>query len=126
MNFGTSKGNLKIIFTITFLTFFLFSCQGQDIYKTPKGKKYHLSNCRHVENVSQKIGVEDVATYNLEPCKFCKPPAIRSINRSFSGINKAVGESASVQCKGTTKKGTRCKHPTKLSNGYCFQHNGFK
>lgn len=123
MNLGNLKGNCREIITILCLSSIAFYSQGQDIYKTPKGKKYHLSSCKHVENVSQKIGVEDIATYNLEPCSFCKPPVISSINRNFSGANKAVGVSTSVQCKGITKKGIRCKRLTTLSNGYCFQHN---
>ncbi len=28
----------------------------------------------------------------------------------------------SVQCKGVTKKGSRCKRKTNNSNGYCWQH----
>lgn len=55
----------------------------------------------------------------LEPCKICKP----NVNQlRLSSENNAVGESRSVQCKGLTKKGTRCKHQTHIANGYCFQH----
>ena len=32
------------------------------------------------------------------------------------------GQSTTVQCKGTTKAGTRCKHMTSIANGYCYQH----
>lgn len=32
--------------------------------------------------------------------------------------------STSVQCSGTTKKGTRCKHMTYSPNGLCWQHGG--
>lgn len=32
-------------------------------------------------------------------------------------------KNGTVQCKGTTKKGTQCKHMTSIANGYCFQHN---
>lgn len=79
--------SIKLII-FSFLIFLSFSIKGQDVYKTPSGKKYHLSSCRMVENVSKKL----------------------------------VGESASVQCKGNTQKGTRCKHKTRLANGYCYQH----
>jgi hypothetical protein len=27
-----------------------------------------------------------------------------------------------VQCKGITQSGTRCRHVTRIANGYCFQH----
>ena len=39
--------------------------------------------------------------------------------------NRAQGTNptGTVQCKGMTKKGTRCQHMTRIANGYCFQHN---
>jgi len=94
------------------------SAKGQSIYKTPSGKKYHLGTCRMVENVSEKITPERAMALGLEPCKICKPV----INQLPFAENKAVGESKTVQCKGTTESGTRCKHHTKIANGYCFQH----
>lgn len=33
------------------------------------------------------------------------------------------GKVATTQCKGTTKKGERCKHKTSNLSGYCFQHD---
>jgi hypothetical protein len=36
--------------------------------------------------------------------------------------NKEKGQNISVQCNGITKRGTRCKHYTYISNGYCSQH----
>jgi hypothetical protein len=94
----------------------------QKIYKTPSGAKYHLGSCRMVQNVSEEISFERAAELGLQPCKICKP-------KDFTGLgltpqkNKAQGQSQTVQCKGTTKKGTRCKHMTSIANGYCFQHN---
>lgn len=72
-----------------------------------------------VENVSQKITPQQAIDLGLEPCKICKPHIDQL---RLSSENKAVGESRSVQCKGLTKKGTRCKHNTNIGNGYCFQH----
>lgn len=96
---------------------------GQIVYKTPSGTKYHLGSCRMVENVSKKLAnAEDIAKYHLTPCKICKPPNLTALSTDLSFTNKAVGESESVQCKGKTKKGTRCKHKTKIANGYCYQH----
>lgn len=96
---------------------------GQSVYKTPSGEKYHLGSCRMVENVSRKLAnANDVAKYHLTPCKICKPPNLSSLSSSLSSANKAVGESNSVQCKGKTKKGTRCKHKTRIANGFCYQH----
>lgn len=105
------------IFSITLFT----SLGAQNLYKTPSGKKYHLASCRMVENVSKKLlGGNDISRYNLTPCKICKPIRINDNNNSLE--NKAVGTSSSVRCKGSTKKGTRCKHKTRLANGYCYQH----
>ena len=105
------------------LLFLSISVVAQNIYKTPSGEKYHLSSCRMVENVSKKLlDAYDISKYNLTPCKICKPPFIDNINGNYNASNKAVGTSMSVRCKGYTQKGTRCKHKTKLANGYCYQH----
>lgn len=121
------RTNLKKITnnSIKFLLIFLlvFEVHGQEVYKTPSGKKYHLSSCRMVENVSRKLVNNDVISdYNLQPCKICNPPIFSNLVNGLSSNNKATGESISVQCKGKTQKGTRCKHVTKLANGYCYQH----
>jgi hypothetical protein len=109
-----------------FITFFMLICiysKAQNVYKTPSGKKYHLSTCRMVENVSKKmLGSNDISEYKLTPCKICKPPTKNNLVSSHSSINKAVGTSVSARCKGYTKKGTRCKHMTRLANGFCYQH----
>lgn len=104
---------------ILILLLFALSANGQSIYKTPSGKKYHLGTCRMVENVSEKITPEKAKELGLEPCKICKP-VISALR--FSTENKAVGKSKTVQCGGTTKSGARCKHKTSIANGYCFQH----
>lgn len=116
-----------LLFTKSIILILLFASStfvhGQNVYKTPSGKKYHLNNCRMVENVSKKlVGESDVTKYRLEPCKICKPPIKKSIVKDQSNQNKAVGESTSVQCKGYTQQRTRCKHKTSLANGYCYQH----
>jgi hypothetical protein len=107
---------------LRFLPFLLLCIQlhAQDIYKTPSGTKYHLASCRMVKNVSEKITVQEAQEQGLQPCKICNP---HNIYADRPGpVNKAKGEGASVQCKGITKSGTRCKHMTKIANGYCFQH----
>jgi hypothetical protein len=38
-----------------------FAGHAQIVYKTPSGSKYHLSNCRMVKNVSQKLSLADAA-----------------------------------------------------------------
>ena len=110
-------------FSIIFLTLMCFQVQAQDVFKTPSGKKYHLASCRIVENVSKKmLGKSDISKHNLTPCKICKPPAVKDLIETFNFSSKAVGTDDSVRCKGVTKKGTRCKHFTKIANGYCYQH----
>lgn len=96
--------------------------QSQTVYKTPSGKKYHTENCRTVKNTSTAISVTEALQIGLEPCKICRPSA-GSVQRFASDGNTVSGEkNTTTQCLGTTKKGTRCKHRTKIANGYCFQH----
>lgn len=76
-----------------------------------------------VETVSQKLnGEADIAKYRLAPCRICKPPVIGILEKNRNSVNKAVGEAESVRCVGITQSGSRCKHSTKLANGYCYQH----
>jgi hypothetical protein len=102
------------------LLLFANSLNAQTVYKTPSGAKYHLANCRTVKNVSEAITIEQALKLGLEPCKVCKPP----FNTSYQSLpaKQANGEGATVQCRGITKSGTRCKHMTSIANGYCFQH----
>lgn len=102
--------------------FFSLSINAQNVYKTPSGAKYHLGSCHMVENVSEKITLERAAELGLEPCKICKPQNYRMLGLK-SSENRPQGQDQTVQCKGMTKKGTRCKHMTRIANGYCFQHN---
>jgi hypothetical protein len=105
-----------------FLILLLFpvSMQAQTVYKTPSGAKYHLATCRMVKNVSEQITIEQAKELGLEPCKICNPPA--SSTSASSSSNRPQGQGATVQCRGYTKAGTRCKHMTRIGNGYCFQH----
>jgi hypothetical protein len=95
-----------------------FTGNGQTVYKTPSGEKYHTANCHTVKNVSEQLSVEEAVKLGLEPCKICKPAGSYSTPQT----KKPQGEGTTVQCKGTTKVGTRCKHMTRIANGYCFQH----
>jgi len=91
----------------------------QTVYKTPSGAKYHTATCHTVKNVSQAITLQQAVEMGLEPCKICKPPASYG---SGPTTKPPQGEGQTVQCKGKTKAGTRCKHMTRIANGYCFQH----
>jgi hypothetical protein len=101
------------------LLLFSVSLKAQTVYKTPSGLKYHLATCSMVKNVSEEITVSKARELGLEPCKICKP---QNIYTSGSKTNKAQGNNVTVQCKGITKAGTRCKHMTSIGNGYCYQH----
>ena len=107
--------------TITCLLLFSVALQAQTVFKTPTGEKYHLGNCRMVKNVSQKIKFEDAIKIGLTACKICSPPT--SIRSNIHQVKSAQGESKTVQCKGKTKAGARCKHKSSIANGFCFQHN---
>ena len=108
---------MRFSFFILFIV--TIQVQAQSFYKTPSGKKFHTATCRMVENVSTKVSAQEIKTIGLGRCKICKP-AFLGVSNSFQ--NKAVGKSNSVRCNGYTKKGTRCKHTTRLANGYCYQH----
>lgn len=96
-----------------------FSANAQTFYKTPSGKKYHVADCRMVKNVSAKITAADARELGLQPCKICNP---QNIYTTALPLKKTQGQSATVQCKGKTKAGTRCRHRTSIGNGYCYQH----
>ncbi len=91
--------------------------RGQSVYITSYGQKYHAGNCHTVKNVSHQVSIAEAAKKGFTPCKVCKPPS-----NSQSVLNKPRGTSTTKQCKGMTKKGTRCQHMTSIANGYCFQH----
>ena len=107
-------------FQIVCVLLFSVIVQSQVVYKTPSGEKYHLGNCRMVKNVSEKLTVNEAVAKGLTPCKICNPPIATGAN--LYQQKKPKGESTTVQCKGLTKAGTRCKHKTSIANGYCFQH----
>lgn len=107
------------ILNIILVLLFSVSARSQTVYKTPSGEKYHLATCRMVKNVSEEITVSKAKELGLQPCKICSP---QNIYASGKSTNKPQGQSTTVQCKGTTKAGTRCKHMTSIANGYCYQH----
>ena len=111
-----SKGYILLLLGILLS----FPVKAQTVYKTPSGAKYHLASCRMVKNVSEEMTVEKARELGLEPCKICNPQL--AYTQPVQQGNKAQGQNATVQCKGFTKSGTRCKHMTRIANGYCFQH----
>ncbi len=94
-----------------------FSAEAQYVYKTPSGEKYHTSSCRTVKNASSRITFTEARKLGLDPCKVCKPAIIQGVISN----KPAQGQSVTVQCKGQTKAGNRCRHKTSIG-GYCYQH----
>ena len=112
---------MKTIFLYLFILLSV-AVKAQEVYKTPSGKKYHVGSCRMVNNVSEKVTINQALKLGLVPCKICNPPVMANQQGFIS--NTVNGESLrTVQCKGMTKKGIRCRHMTSIANGYCFQHN---
>jgi len=73
-----------------------------------------------VKNVSSKTELKAALQKGLTACKICQPISTTAVG--LVGSKKTQGSDLTVQCKGTTRSGTRCKHKTKIANGYCFQH----
>jgi hypothetical protein len=96
------------------------SLKAQTVYKTPSGAKYHTANCHMVKNVSEAISLSKATELGLQPCKICRPASIAP-QPVVSSKPQGTGQET-TQCKGLTKAGTRCKHMTRIANGYCFQH----
>lgn len=107
-----------------------FCLSAQTVYKTPSGSKYHTATCRYVKNVSNAVNIDDAQKMGLSACSQCNPGQTKArgfVGSAQSGLGIKPGEAQgavprSVQCRGTTKKGTRCKHMTRNVNGYCYQH----
>ncbi|MCX6319569.1 MAG: hypothetical protein NTW29_19990 [Bacteroidetes bacterium] len=111
---------MRKLFHILIVILLALPAKAQTVYKTPSGEKYHLATCHMVKNTSEKISLEQAIALGLGPCKFCGPPI-----PSASAVpeKKPQGQlPATVQCRGYTKAGTRCKHFTRIGNGFCFQH----
>jgi hypothetical protein len=117
--FYKKNSTIGYILSVTLIfVIFSFSVNAQTFYKTPSGKKYHLATCHMVKNVSEAITLNEAKELGLESCKICKPESVYS----ETPTKKAKGQDATVQCRGLTKAGTRCKHMTSIANGYCYQH----
>jgi hypothetical protein len=111
--FYKNRNRIGYFLSVTLVFVILsFSVNTQTFYKTPSGKKYHLATCHMVKNVSEAITLNEAKELGLEPCKICKPENISS----ETPTKKAKGQDATVQCRGLTKAGTRCKHMTSIAN----------
>ena len=90
---------------LTAIVIFAFNtAKAQEIATTESGKKVMLFDDGTYKVISSKQNSTNVASNNP------------------SSENKSESKSESVQCSGTTKKGTQCKRIVKSSNGRCYQH----
>ena len=80
------------------------TAKGQEIATTESGKKVMLFDDGTYKVISSKQKATDITSSNSTP------------------EDKSENKSESVQCSGTTKKGTRCKRMVKSANGRCYQH----
>lgn len=71
---------------------------------------YACKNCKYCGHCRGGGGTCGVCSSSVPPVKTTVKPKDVNIN------------SVSSQCKGTTKKGARCKRMVK-GGGYCWQHN---
>jgi hypothetical protein len=109
------------MFKILILLLLTQQVNAQSVNITPSGHKYHLATCKMVENASEKISVTAAVAKGLKPCKICRPQVYKGYK--FVHNDKLKGQSTTTQCRGITKAGNRCRHMTRIANGYCFQHS---
>lgn len=113
--------------------FLVSAIHAQTVYVTKSGKKYHEASCRYVSSTAFNLKLNEAVSRGYTACSICKPQQVESptasVNSFYSNTSNSASVSSSyrnssVQCSGTTKKGTRCKHMTTNSSGYCYQHQG--
>ncbi len=113
---------------LLFIIALLLSIQlnGQEVYLTKTGKKYHKSTCRYLKYSKRKVTLEEVKQFGYRPCLVCKPGTKIIAKEKRVGIPKDDATvpmpSVAIQCTGKTKSGRRCKRKTKNANGKCYQH----
>jgi len=81
---------IKMCILIVILLCFSDVIVGQDVYVTPSGSKYHLSSCRHVNNVSKEISLNQAKSKGFSACKVCNPTSSKAYSSDLI-YNKPVG-----------------------------------
>ena len=93
----------KLILTVIVLFAFNIA-KAQEIATTESGKKVMLFDDGTYKVISSKQNTTNVTSSNPSPER------------------KSESKSESVQCSGTTKKGTQCKRMVTSKSGRCYQH----
>ncbi|WP_192348632.1 hypothetical protein [Algoriphagus sp. Y33] len=126
----------KVLLGFLFTAFFLLAAQlqAQTVYITKTGARFHKESCRYA-----KTGwASDLATAKkkgLTACLVCKPSStetreakpipLRSEPKKVEPSKETKPtQTASSQCRATTKAGARCSRKSAAGNSYCWQHEG--
>jgi hypothetical protein len=121
---------VSILAGVLLLAFGRVQAQGNTVYVTPKGEKYHTATCRYVDDNATSYTVTEAKEKGYAACLVCKPSTSTSTGAVQSGVEyKTVAPAAastprstSVQCSGITQSGARCKRMTTSASGRCYQH----
>jgi hypothetical protein len=104
---------MKKLFILTFVLTAGLSLKGfsQTVYASDKGEKYHTADCK-LSGDAKDMTLAAAKKANKGACGVCKP------DDHF--------RDKTVQCKGKTADGTRCKRMTADKGGKCYQHKASK
>ncbi len=91
---------MKNLILIALLVFTFNVAKGQEIATTESGKKVMLFDDGTYKVISSKQNTTNVVSNN----------------------KSSESQSETIQCSGTTKKGSRCKRMVRSENGRCYQH----
>ncbi len=99
---------------------------GDSVYITKTGTKYHRSGCRYLSKSSIPVVLSTLSS-KYDACSVCKPTARQATETrkpASSSKEKADPVISSGRCQATTKKGEQCKRNAKAGSRYCWQHGG--
>ena len=119
---------IKVFLGIILLILYTASCEGQIVYVTKTGKKYHQESCRFLKYSKKEITIKKAKEFGFLACRICKPTIKNTSSKNTTSSlssNKKKQDTRKVtatQCTGKTKSGRRCKRKTKNANGRCYQH----
>ncbi len=125
------KSRLTILlFILTLLACTTQASEGQPVYTTKTGSKYHRGNCQYLRNSKFEIELEEAQDLGYEPCRVCRPPSAilgvherDSVESAFKAPHASPSQGmVATQCTAKTQTGSRCKRRTAHSTGKCWQH----
>lgn len=102
---------MKKLLVLSFLLVVFCSVRtsAQIVYASEKGEKYHTADC-NLSGDANDMRLATAQKAGKKPCAVCKP------DKHF--------KDKTVQCKGKTADGTRCKRMTATRDAKCYQHKG--